>query len=332
MVQLQPLVFAANKLGLDSARIFGQLGLRLEDIANTNARFRASLEFDIWNALELASGDPCIGVRMGDLIEVGALGAYDYMLRNCATLRAAITTADRYMRVVDDLTRISVIDEGATSRVRLWRIGDYPMPGHGIECTFLAIVRFIGDANPNVVAREMRFSHRMTGALEERTRRFKCPVIFEQAHAECVLAAEALDLPNPRADPRLGQVLEEHVRNMLASLPAEDALMHRARLSLATLLRAQNASLETLADELHMSARTLRRRLEEHGSSYRALLDELRAQLADHYVARTDQSFEQIAARLGFTEPSTFYRAFKRWLGTTPAAYRVDGGRGNGNK
>jgi AraC-like DNA-binding protein len=331
-LQLQPLVLVLGKLGLDAERIFGPLGLSLDRIADSSARVAAGVELDVWDAIEAATGNPAIGVRIADEVEAGALGAYEYLLRNSVTLRAAIEAANRYERVVDDLTRVALIEAGSVARLRLWRVGDYPHPAQGIECTFSVIVRLVRVAVPVSEAHggsvhEVCFPHRLSGSLEERTRRFGCPVKFDQPYAEIVFPSALLDMKNMLADPRLGQVLEEQVGHMLATLPTEDPLIHRARVMLAALLAAGNASLETLADELHMSARTLRRRLEQQGTSYKALLDELRKQLACHYIAQTDQSLEQIAARLGFTEASTFYRAFKRWHGTTPAVYRASHAR-----
>jgi len=75
-----------------------------------------------------------------------------------------------------------------------------------------------------------------------------------------------------------------------------------------------------------LSPRTLRRKLEAQGTSYKGLLDSVRRELSRYYVQRTEESFERVARKLGFSEPSTFYRAFKRWYGTTPALHRTGGG------
>ncbi len=131
------------------------------------------------------------------------------------------------------------------------------------------------------------------------------------------------------ADPALSRVLEEHLTHVLEHLPLahEDPFVQRARRMLAEALqRSADISLEQIARSLHMSERTLRRRLDEHGTSYKSLLDELRRELAFHYVSRTQQSFEETAARLGFADVSAFYRAFKRWTSATPAAYRAQAG------
>lgn len=323
-LQLQPLVLVLPQLGIDPERLFGRLGLSLKAIADPSGRVPAGIEFDVWDAIATAYGKPCVGLHIADLVKDGALGAYGYLLRNSTTLRAAIDHANRYERVVDDLSRISLIEQDGKATVRLWRVGDYPHPAEGVECVFAVLFRICSrEIEVAQFAREVRFAHRMAGPLEERISRFGCPVKFEQPFHEIDFDAALLDLPVRSADPFLGEVLEEHVRVMLAALPIEDPLIHRARTALAASLAGGTSSLEALADALHMSERTLRRRLEEHGTSYKQLLDEVRQQLARYYVARTEDSLESVASRLGFTEPSTFYRAFKRWEGTTPAAYRA---------
>lgn len=149
---------------------------------------------------------------------------------------------------------------------------------------------------------------------------------FEEPYNEIVIRRSALDRPVPMADPVLSRVLEEHLTYVLEHLPTEDAFVQRARRMLGDALqRKGDVSLELLARTLHMSERTLRRRLEDQGTSYKNLLDELRRELACHYVARTGESFEETGARLGFADISAFYRAFKRWTATTPAAYRAQG-------
>jgi AraC-like DNA-binding protein len=125
------------------------------------------------------------------------------------------------------------------------------------------------------------------------------------------------------ADQRLARVLEEHVQRVLASVPNLDPWLPRARTALDSLLAARAASLPRLAKALHVSARTLRRRLAERGSSYRELLEGTRRSVALQRVLDAEVSFEEIADALGFRDVSAFYRAFRRWTESTPAAYRA---------
>ena len=321
-LQLQPLVHALPTLGIDPERVFGRCGLRLEQLADASVRLPASAEFEVWDALLELSGDPLIGLRVADVVGPGALGAYEYLLRHSITLRAAIERAQRYVRLIDDHTIMTLIESPEQALLRQERQGGYQHPAAGTECLFATVFRILHGLLPDAFAQEMRFRHRQLGDLREYTRRFGCKLRFEHAYDEIAFDPAYLDRTMELADPRLGQVLEEQVERMLRELPHENPWSQRARTQLARLLTEGAASLPRLAESMHMSTRTLRRRLLEQRTSYKQLLDEVRRDIAYYYVSRTDESFDQIAGRLGFADTSAFYRAFKRWSETTPAAYR----------
>lgn len=321
-MQLQPVARALPALGLDPARVFGRCGVSLEQLADANARLPAGVELEVWDAVVAMSGDPLIGLKVADLLDAGALGAYEYMLRNSETLRACLERAQRYVRLIDDHTTLELVESAEQYAVRQVRAGGYPHPAQGTECLFAGIFRVLHRLLPQGFARAVCFQHPRRGELREYTERFRCPVRFEQAYDEICLHPGFIDRKLEHADPRLGEVLEEQVQRMLAEIPNEDPWSHRARTQLAQLLTRADASLPRLAEAMHMSTRTLRRRLLEQQTSYKQMLDEVRRDMALHYVARTQESFDQIAGRLGFAEASAFYRAFKRWSNSTPAAYR----------
>lgn len=325
MLALQPLVPALRQLGVDTGRVLARAGLTLAELEDSNARIAAGFEYTLWDAAEEVTGDPCIALRVADQVPLGTLGAYEYLLHNSATLRTTIERAARYAPLIDESLLLALVEDGGAARLRFSRVGVHPFPPQTIECTFAVTLKLLsdeltGDAHPM----ELRFTHERRGPLEERTRRFGCPVRFEQPHNEIVFSAEALDRPRAKADTRLGNVLEQHVQHTLATIPTHDPFVQKAKRALADGLANGNASLETLAKQMHMSARTLRRQLEAQGTSYKDLLDELRKELSFHYLTRSSESFDEIARRLGFSESSAFYRAFKRWAGTTPAAYREE--------
>jgi len=124
------------------------------------------------------------------------------------------------------------------------------------------------------------------------------------------------------ADVRLGEVMQQHATSLLESLPETDSVVQTARAKLMTQLEGGDVGLGALARAMHMSERTLRRRLSERGTSYHALLDELRSTQARKLVGHGSQPVDQIAQRLGFADTSSFFHAFKRWTGQTPAQFR----------
>src|SRR5262245_58421573 len=126
-----------------------------------------------------------------------------------------------------------------------------------------------------------------------------------------------------RAEPALAQLLDQQLAAQLAALPAEEAsFLDRIRSALFAELDRGEPTLEAIAARLRMSPRTLQRRLREEGSSLSAVLDRLRAELALRYLGEPRTSIGEVAFRLGFSDPTTFHRAFRRWTGQTPAEYR----------
>lgn len=132
-----------------------------------------------------------------------------------------------------------------------------------------------------------------------------------------------LSKPLLGADPALGRVLERYADRVLLSKPSvEEALVDRVRRLLFTELRGEAPQAADVARRLGMSERTLSRRLKEEGVTFAALLDSVRHEMATRRLGAPDGNPAEVAFCLGFSDVSTFYRAFRRWTGTTPAQFR----------
>ncbi|MBB3018746.1 AraC-like DNA-binding protein [Microvirga lupini] len=165
---------------------------------------------------------------------------------------------------------------------------------------------------------------RMAPAETEPYRRhFRAPVRFNQEVATLVFPAEDLKRKVAGADPLLHAMLEERLRQMRANAGSE--FSDDIRRLLRTRLTSTRCSAEDIADLLAMHRRTLSRRLKDGGSGYRTIINEIRFEIARQLLHETDVSLAQIAAALGYSEASAFTRAFRRWSGQTPTAWRSDG-------
>ena len=324
-LQLQPIALALPLLGLDPNRFFARCGVDLAVLTDPHAQLPPTVEIELWAALVTETRDPLIGLKLADKIPAGGYWTYEYLLRNSPTLGAALDKAVRYQRIFANDVQLSLLDSGVHTIVRLEQEGNdaYAHPAQGTECLFGVVFRVVGALVPRARAKEVRFTHPRLGPTVEYLRRFGCRVRFKQPHNEVVFPTALLGREVASADQRLAGVLEEHVQRVLASVPDIDPWLPSARAALELLLAAGSASLPGLAKSLHVSARTLRRRLAERGTSYRELLDDVRRGLALQRVTGSAASFDEIASGLGFNDVSAFYRAFRRWAETTPAAYRA---------
>ena len=129
-------------------------------------------------------------------------------------------------------------------------------------------------------------------------------------------------MPLRRKDPILQRVLEGHAESITPRVLAMDGLAVDVRRVLASRLANGEIDVELVARHLGMSTRTLQRRLAAAGLSYQELLDETRREAAERCIANSSLSIGEIAYLLGYSEPAAFHRAFKRWMGVAPQAFR----------
>jgi AraC-like DNA-binding protein len=137
-----------------------------------------------------------------------------------------------------------------------------------------------------------------------------------------VFASDALSQPLETADPNLLAILVPAAETLAGTATPDALLSDQVRRAIKKALRQEDTDIEAIARTLGMTARTLQRRLKDEGASFQALRDETRRAQAEAYL-RQGMSFAEISFLLGFSEPSVFFRAFKRWTGTTPLEERT---------
>ena len=153
---------------------------------------------------------------------------------------------------------------------------------------------------------------------------FRGPVSFGHARCEIHFSMESLRLPLVKADPATVAFFVPYVEKLLRGCDAqatEKTLVDDVKRVLAERLRGSAPALEEVAAALSMSGRTLRRRLQSDGHTFQGLLDEVRLAIAKRHIEERAISLAEVAFLLGFSEPSAFHRAFRRWMGMTPQSY-----------
>lgn len=246
-----------------------------------------------------------------------------YLIANSKTLEEAYQQLSRYRRIVTEIESPSLTVEGdvATFGCRY--------PENLVLSNNEALESFTGfwvirgrhytgvEWDPTEVYLQGPVTD--TSVYE---RIFRAPVHNNADKTAIVFPKELLDLPINNPDVNLARYLQPIADEVLKNLPGARSIIHDVQEKLLKNLEQGETSLEAVAEQLHMSARTLQRRLDEESTNFGEVLDQTRHSAAVGFLKDPSISITETAFLLGFSEPSTFYRAFKRWTGETPANYR----------
>jgi AraC-like DNA-binding protein len=307
---------------LSSYECFAPEALNKLKAIDPSCRIPATIANELAASQVAATGDPDLGLKAARAMPLGRAGALDYAIHSAPTVRESAVVADRYIRAYSDVLNIRVDRDGPRAMVK-FEIS-IPVPRPIFDFTMSAwYANHIRTPLTDAPGLECWFAHAKPANTSEYERAFEgAGLRFGAPCYGFVFHEEYLEAPLPCADPSLHALLCEHVHLTISQLIQQPTLSGRVREIASRELLEGDPTVFTVARELRMSARTLARRLEREGTTFSALLDSLRQELALRYVTRHDLAFTEIAFRLGFSHVEAFYRAFRRWTGQTPLTYR----------
>ncbi|ARK84006.1 AraC family transcriptional regulator [Burkholderia pseudomallei] len=325
---LRHLLTVFEERGIDARDARAGTGLRDDVLGEPDARIAPSQWGRlVLNAIRL-SGDEGIGFELGLRLRMSVHGFLGYAALTAADLRASLLVNARYFRMRNRQYRLHYAerDDGAT--LSLHGVQASPVLQHHamFEIVLTGIAQNVGTvagrAEPPI---ELQFAWPEPDYYARYRDRLP-PVRFGCAANAVWVSRDALDWPLPLADDVAHRQALAQVEREYADVRHEEGdLVARVRAEL-TLTAHGYPRPDALARRLLMSTRTLRRRLLDAGCGYRALVDEARLRDARRLLRASDLDLKTIAARLQFNDPANFTRAFRKWTGLTPSAYREAGG------
>ena len=324
VVVLSAIARAVEPLGVAPRELLAAVGLTPAALERIDARVPATLEAQLLEAAERLTGDESVGLRVAQSLTAGAYDVLGYALRSSATLGQALERLARYHRLIHESAAVQTEVEGNVARITHGASGEPLAKVRPLAQMALGAIVVVGRqlTGQDWAPLAVEFQHARPRDCTEYERLFRAPVRFDAACNQLLLDAALLRRPLPQADPGLCGVLERYARELAGRLPAGHTASEQVRFLICQSLVGGDIRAEALARQLHMSARTLQRALATEGTSLREIMDGLRRDLAARYLAEPDLALGEVAFLLGFTELSSFWRAFKRWTGTTPAASR----------
>ena len=201
------------------------------------------------------------------------------------------------------------------------RSGITPYAVEAFICTTVKILRTISNGQFRLL--EVHFCHDQEPLRQRYETYFGAPVVFNASEYKLVFDRELLDSPCEQANPALAENIDNWMQDYLSSFES-DTLASKVRELLTDKLPDGEFQQDEVAGALAMSSRSLQRGLQREGVSFKELLEKTRQDLAMKYIGERDLSLIEVCFLLGFSDQSNFTRAFKRWTGKTPNAYRQD--------
>ena len=267
--------------------------------------------------------DPYFGLHMGEFAEAGSWSILGYLMMNCKTLGEAFEKSGRYSRIIGNL--IDARPELKLNKVRLVFFTPPHAPKmsrHCFESTFSSSVRMIRSlTGVELSPLEVTFIYPEPASRSEYERIFKCPVKFGQKDNSFTLDMRLASVPIQLPNPSLLEYFEKYAQEFLAEMDRNDEHTRAVTKIILSNLDDERLSIHKVAREMAVSVRTLQKRLDDEGVAFSDLHKDIRQKLAQKYL-RENYTVEQITYLLGFSEPSVFRKAFKKWSGVTPREYR----------
>lgn len=323
------IVQSAASRGVDVRRLMIESGFNPDWLNDPEARMGLVVEERLWERAAELSGDPLFGLHAAQAIRPGAFDVLDYVVRTAPDLLTALHRLARYNRLVHDLAAFEINPQGETVRIEHRFDGGGARPCRQAAEFTLASLVVVGSqmAGQPVHALAVEFTHPApdNGLHTHESYRtvFGVTPRFDAPASFIVLPVAVLERPVPAADPTLSRIVTTHAEHLLqAHAPVHKSIAEQVRCMLAEHLSNGPVSLTQAAQRLHMSERSLQRRLDDEGTRFADLADEVRRELALRYISDPRLSLGEVAFLLGFAEPSPFHRAFRRWTGMTPAMAR----------
>lgn len=308
--------------GIDPAPLFAAEDINVKLPIDPGVRVPFEKIDRIRTKVAKLTGDEALGLRAASVYVPSQLGALGYAWQASLTLRKACSRLQRFSRVVNDKAVVRVEDRDDCMVVTL-RL-DVPSESETVrDDSALSMVtmmcRLVSGDYFRLQA--VNFKHPEPRDIKPYFEYFGCQLNFDQDENQLLIPMALADEVLAGASPELAMLNDQVVTRRLALLDRND-IVARVQSELLDQLPNGNVSDDSVAASMHMSVRTLHRKLTDADSNFRTLLVETRRNLAEQYIMDNSLTLTEISLLLGFSEPSSFSRAFKNWTGTAPSEAR----------
>jgi AraC-like DNA-binding protein len=318
------IIDAASAAGVEPEELYRAVNLDPIILNDPDNRIPFAQLVALYEHAARLTGDDAFGLHVGERADPRLFDVLGYMVVNSPTMGEALHRLVRYHSIWSEGASFNLDISGSLVSLTYEYLGGRSdVSRHDCEMTLSIAVSFSRRVTGvDWTPREISFQHAKPKSTAEHQRIFRAPVRFNRPDNMLVFDISLLSLPIIKADASLCEILDRQAQEQLARLPRREGLVDQVRQLLSEALNGGDPRLEIISQKLGISIRTLQRKLREEGTSHQDLLDEMRSSLSRRYLQEPQLAICEVAYLLGFSEPSAFHRAFRRWTGVTPKEFR----------
>lgn len=311
-----------SNAGLDADEILERSDIDSSLIQDSEYRVSHQKLLYMWKVAAELSGDPDFSLNLAAEVPVAAFNAAGYFAMTSKNIREMLVVLHKYIMVFSDKGHVKTTEGDYLAKVSVdLSGGGHPVRQH-TDFWLVYFYRLLGVSSGwNLPLTQVGFSHSRPDDVTVYEAILKCEIKFDQDENYFSFPKIYLDYQSISSDPSLHVVHEMQAVKQLHAL-TENGILNKVKKLVFESLPSREIELKMVAESLNLTPRTVQRNLSSEGTTFKKLVDEMRK---DHTLAEirdTDFSVSEIAFRLGYKDLSSFYRAFKRWTGTTPIIYR----------
>lgn len=325
---VRALLAGAQAQGHDIAPWLASVGVSTAQLTHADWRLPVgdyvTLLHAVWAATRDESGGYC-----SRPLRPGSFAMMCHATIHAPNLRRALLRALKFFQLLSDDLQFSLAENEREACITLHHQGRPGLDAQFfIESLSLMLIRWSSwMIDKKLLVSHLDFSAPAPDDTAERSHIFGCRPQFQQADNRIRFSTRFLNERVRQTPHTLTEFLAQAPASLLSHYQRDTSLSAQVRHLLQAAADSDHAGLEScgleqIAEQLHLTSQTLRRRLKEEGNSFQEIKDAVRCALATHYLVRDDLPVQDIAERMGFSEASVFFKAFKRWTGLTPGAYR----------
>lgn len=309
---------------IDAAGLLNAVNLDPEGDWNPKVMIADAAYYDLLEKIAEQIYATDLPLRVGASMRCDDYGALGLAWKAAPTLLGSFARVERYARLWTSVVEYELRELSQGTALILHRDGErrlgLRLSNEATLASAVSICRQVSTVPFSPL--EVHFKHGAPRSIEYHQDYFGCAVLFDSEFDALVVSRDALARPNKLGDQGLTQFLMGHLDDELNKIGQDNSLETQTKEAIARSLSDGLPKMAEIARGLGMSARSFHRRLSEHGLSFHALTDLTRQELAEGLMRDEQYSLAEVAFLTGFSEQSSFTRAFKRWVGDTPASYR----------